>query len=159
MNALLKITLIMLGNKMPRWVDDAVRDFSKRLQEYSAFSLIAIPLLRRGKTTDLTRILEKEMAEMRTAIPTGSRLIALDLGGETFSSEQLALKLERIQHISSHLCLLIGGPEGLSPALLSQCDERWSLSKLTLPHTLARILILETLYRAFSILNNHPYHK
>lgn len=144
---------------MPNWVDEAVCEFSKRLQDAAQLNLIELPLLRRGKSMDLSRILEKEMLLMRAAIPIGCRLIALDLGGESFTSEQLALKIERLQHISSHLCFLIGGPEGISPEILAQCDERWSLSKLTLPHTLARIVLLETLYRAYSILNNHPYHK
>ena len=156
---LIKITLITLGNKMPRWVDEAVHEFSKRLQESALLQLIEIPLLRRGKSTDLSRILEKEMVLMKMAIPSGARLIALDLNGESFTSEQLAIKIERLQHIASHVCFLIGGPEGLSKELLTQCDERWSLSNLTLPHTLARIILLETIYRAFSILNHHPYHK
>ena len=144
---------------MPNWVDEAVREFSKRLQESALLSLIEIPLLKRGKSMDLSRILEKELTLVRAAIPNGSHLIALDLSGESFTSEQLALKIERLQHRSSHLCFLIGGPEGIDSQLLTQCNERWSLSKLTLPHTLARIVLLETLYRAYSILNNHPYHK
>lgn len=144
---------------MPSWVDEAVREFSKRLQESVQLHLIEIPLLRRGKSMDLTRILDKETATIRESIPHGSRLIALDVDGESFTSEQLALKVERLQHLASHLCFIIGGPEGISQEIRSQCTERWSLSKLTLPHTLARIVLLETLYRAFSILNNHPYHK
>lgn len=155
----MKITVITLGHKMPGWVDEAVREFSKRLQESATLQLIEIPLLKRGKSSDLSRILEKELAFIQTAIPSGSRLIALDLTGESFTSEQLALKIERLQTIASHLCFVIGGPEGLAPELLTRCDERWSLSKLTLPHTLARIVLLETLYRAYSILNHHPYHK
>lgn len=144
---------------MPGWVDEAVREYSKRLSESASLNLIEIPLLRRGKSTDLSRILEKEMQTMRAAIPHGARLIALDIQGESFTSEALALKIKKLQHISSHLCFLIGGPEGLSPELLTLCDERWSLSQLTLPHPLARIILLETLYRAYSIINNHPYHK
>jgi 23S rRNA (pseudouridine1915-N3)-methyltransferase len=156
---MLKLTLVTLGNKMPRWVNEAVEEFSKRLQEWVQLRLIEIPLLKRGKTADLSRILEKEMTLVQSAIPSGSRLIALDLNGESFTSEQLALKIEHLQQISSHVCFLIGGPEGISPALLNQCNESWSLSKLTLPHTLARIILLETVYRAFSLINNHPYHK
>lgn len=144
---------------MPAWVDEAVREFSKRLHEFALLNLIEIPLLKRGKSTDLARILEKEGVLIRSAIPQGSRLIALDIQGETFTSDTLATKIDRLQHISSHVCFLIGGPEGLLPEIIAQCDERWSLSKLTLPHTLARIVLLETIYRAFSILNNHPYHK
>lgn len=156
---MVKITLVTLGNKMPGWVDEAVREYSKRLSESASLNLIEIPLLRRGKSTDLSRILEKEMQTMRAAIPHGARLIALDIQGDSFTSEALALKIKKLQHISSHLCFLIGGPEGLSPELLALCDERWSLSQLTLPHPLARIILLETLYRAYSIINNHPYHK
>lgn len=156
---MLKITLIALGNKMPGWVDDAVQEFTKRLQDTVVLSIIEIPLIRRGKTSDLSRILEKEMALMSAAIPHNARLIALDVTGKTFSSEQLASKIERLQQISSHLCFLIGGPEGLAPELVARSDERWSLSQLTLPHTIVRIVLLEALYRAWSILQNHPYHK
>lgn len=144
---------------MPNWVDEAIREYSKRLSESAHLNLIEVPLLRRGKSTDLSRIMEKEMCAMQAAIPSGSRLIALDIQGESFTSEALALKIKKLQHISSHLCFLIGGPEGLLPELLALCDERWSLSSLTLPHALARIILLETLYRAYSILNHHPYHK
>lgn len=156
---MLKMTLIALGNKMPAWVEMAVQEFSKRLQDGVALNLVEIPLLRRGKSSDLARIMEKEMALISAAIPHGARLIALEINGESFSSEQLAEKLERLQQINSHLCFLIGGPEGLSPSLIARSDERWSLSKLTLPHTLVRIVLLETLYRAWSISHNHPYHK
>jgi len=156
---MLKITLITIGNKMPAWVDQAVHEFSKRLQDGVSVNIIEIPLLRRGKSTDLTRIMEKEMTMMSNAIPNGARVISLVIEGESFNSEQLARKLEHLQQINSHLCFLIGGPEGLSPALIARSDERWSLSKLTLPHTLVRIVLLETLYRAWSILHNHPYHK
>jgi len=156
---MLKITLIALGNKMPTWVDQAVQEFTKRLQDGVAVTIYEIPLLRRGKSTDLARIMEKEMALVSAAIPNGAYLIALDVTGESFSSEQLAGKLARLQQINSHLCFLIGGPEGLSLPLVARSNERWSLSKLTLPHTLARIVLMETLYRAWSILHNHPYHK
>ena len=156
---MLKITVIAVGNKMPLWVEQAIQDFSKRLQDGVAVSIIEIPLLRRGKSSDLSRLMEKEMAMMRAAIPNNARLIALDISGESFSSEQLAVKLESLQQICSHLCFLIGGPEGLAAPLVARSDERWSLSKLTLPHTLARILLLETLYRSWSIIHHHPYHK
>lgn len=156
---MLKITILAFGNKMPSWVEQGVHEFSKRLQDGIALTLVELPLLRRGKGTDLARILEKEMGQMNAAIPLNARLIALDIQGETFNSEQLAVKLENLQQISSHWCFLIGGPEGLASSLVERCHERWSLSKLTLPHTLARIVLLEAIYRAMSILHNHPYHK
>lgn len=144
---------------MPSWVNEAVAEFSKRLQEYASFNLVEIPLAKRGKATDLTRIMEKEAAALIAAIPNSARIIALDIGGDSFSSENLATKLEQLQQISSHFCFLIGGPEGLAPAVVARAHERWSLSKLTLPHPLVRIVLLETLYRAWSIIHNHPYHK
>ena len=156
---MLKITLVTIGNKMPVWVDQAVKDYAKRQQDGVSLTIVEIPLMRRGKSTDLSRILEKEMSMMSAAIPNNARLIALDITGESFSSEQLALKIDRLQQMTSHLCFLIGGPEGLAAELISRSDERWSLSMLTLPHTLVRITLLEALYRAWSILHHHPYHK
>jgi 23S rRNA (pseudouridine1915-N3)-methyltransferase len=156
---MLKITLITMGNKMPTWVNDASQEFIKRLQDQVQFNLIEIPLTKRSKTSDLSRIIEKETQLMRAAIPPQARLIALDKSGHSFSSEQLANRLEQLQQVSSHLCFTIGGPEGFSSTLLAQAHEKWSLSTLTFPHTIARIVLIETLYRAWSILHHHPYHK
>ncbi|MDI9819901.1 MULTISPECIES: 23S rRNA (pseudouridine(1915)-N(3))-methyltransferase RlmH [unclassified Legionella] len=156
---MLKLTLIACGNKMPSWVTQGVSEYSKRLQEHVNLNLIEIPLAKRGKSSDLSRILEKEATLMTTAIPQGAHLIAMDIGGEEFSSEKLALKLGQLQQITSHLCFFIGGPEGLSPSILAKSHERWSLSNLTLPHPLVRIILFEALYRAWSIMHNHPYHK
>lgn len=108
---------------------------------------------------DLSRMMEKEMKLMRDAIPPNAHVITLDRLGESFSSETLAEKISRLQHTHSHLCFLIGGPEGLSPKLITHSQERWSLSMLTLPHPLVRIVLIEALYRAWSILHHHPYHK
>lgn len=144
---------------MPSWVNEGALEFLKRLQEFVSLNVLEIPLTKRGKSSDLARILEKEAALMTAAIPSGSRVIALEIGGDSFSSEKLAAKLGQLQQIASHLCFLIGGPEGLAPDLLIRADERWSLSKLTLPHPLVRIVLLEALYRAYSINHNHPYHK
>ncbi|WP_019216924.1 23S rRNA (pseudouridine(1915)-N(3))-methyltransferase RlmH [Legionella tunisiensis] len=154
-----KITFIACGNKMPSWVNAAVAEFSKRLQDYVSFNLIEIPLAKRGKSSDLTRILEKEAALMSAAIPASARVIALEINGDNFTSEKLALKIEQLQQVTSHLCFLIGGPEGLISSIIARSHERWSLSQLTLPHPLVRIVLLEALYRALSIIHNHPYHK
>ena len=156
---MLKITLVTLGIKMPAWVNQAVLEFSKRLSDAVAITIVEIPLIRRGKSTDIVRIMDKEKTLMAAAIPSGSYLIALDIEGSSFTSEQLAARVAQLQQKSSHLCILIGGPEGLSKELLHSCQERWSLSRLTLPHTIVRIVVLEALYRAWSILHNHPYHK
>ena len=144
---------------MPSWVETAVNEYAKRLKEYVNLSIIEVPLLKRSKSSDLTRILEKESAMVINAIPNGSRVIALEIEGETFSSEKLAKKFELLQQVNSNLCFLIGGPEGLTAETRAHCVERWSLSSLTLPHPMVRIILLEAIYRAWSIINNHPYHK
>lgn len=154
-----KITLIACGDKMPAWVNEATAEYTKRLKEFAQVNLIEIPLIKRTKSSDTARIMDKEASQVLAAIPSNCRVIALEIGGDTFSSEKLAVKIEGLQQICSHLCLIIGGPEGLSAQVLSHCQERWSLSQLTLPHPLVRIVLLETLYRAWSIINNHPYHK
>lgn len=156
---MLKITVLTLGNKMPSWVVEGSQDYSKRFGDGIQLKLIEIPLIRRSKSSDLNRIMEKEASLIKEAIPHGARIIALDIEGKTFSSEDLAQKISQLQQTSSHFCFLIGGPEGLSSETLHLCHERWSLSKLTLPHPLVRIILLETLYRSWTIINNHPYHK
>ncbi|CAM2800496.1 23S rRNA (pseudouridine(1915)-N(3))-methyltransferase RlmH [Legionella worsleiensis] len=156
---MLKITIIALGNKMPDWVVKGSSDYIKRFKDGISLKIIEIPLISRSKSSDLSRIMEKESNMIREALPGGARIIALDIEGKSFGSEELAEKITQLQQISSHFCFIIGGPEGLSKDILSRCDERWSLSKLTLPHPLVRIILLETLYRAWTIMNNHPYHK
>ena len=156
---MLKITIITLGNKMPHWVTLGSSDYGKRFNDGIQLKIVEIPLIRRSKSSDLSRILEKETVLIKGALPNNAQIIALDIEGKAFSSEELATKIAQLQQITSHLCFLIGGPEGLSQEILKHCDERWSLSKLTLPHPLVRIILLETLYRSWSIINNHPYHK
>lgn len=151
--------MIACGNKMPAWVNTAVAEYSKRLQEFVQLTLIEIPLAKRSKNNDLERILDKEALLILQAIPHNARIIVLDIYGNTFSSEKLADKLENLKQSNSHLCFIIGGPEGLTANVLAASQERWSLSTLTLPHPFVRILLLETIYRAFTITQNHPYHK
>ncbi len=156
---MLEITLIAMGNKMPAWVTDATTEFTKRLKEAFKFNLIEIPLLRRTHAHNLSHVLEKEALKLQQALPKNTYLIALDAKGQVFSSEKLAAHLGKLQHITGHICFVIGGPEGLPQTLLAQSHECLSLSNLTLPHPIARVVLLEALYRSWSILNNHPYHK
>lgn len=144
---------------MPSWVVEGTDEYAKRFTDGVQLKLIEIPLIRRHKAADLPRIMDKEALLIKDALPTGAYIIALAINGKTFSSEQLAARINHIQHTNSHLCFLIGGPEGLTEDTLAACHEQWSLSKLTLPHPLARIFLIETLYRSCSIINNHPYHK
>lgn len=156
---MLKMTLVACGHKMPEWVEQGASHFRKYLQEYVQFTYIDVPLEKETKSTTKSILLQKEAQRIRAALPDSARLIALDVKGQTFTSEGLALKINQLQNISSHLCFMIGGPYGLHPDLLALAEERWSLSSLTLPHTLVRVVLLEVLYRALSILHNSPYHR
>lgn len=144
---------------MPAWVEMATQDYLKRLQEFVQFNLVEIPLQKRSKDSNLNKLLDKEAKLILSAIPHQAYVVALEIAGQEFMSEQLAKKIELLKNQSYALCILIGGPEGLHPEVLVKAQEKWSLSRLTLPHPLVRIVLLETLYRSFAILNNHPYHK
>ena len=156
---MMKITAVSLGNKMPDWVETACALYEKRLQEYVQFTKIDLPLVKRSKTYDVQQVLQKEMTTLMAAIPDKSFVIALDVKGKQFNSPELAQYIEGLQHQSSHLCFIIGGPEGLTDSFLKSCHARWSLSKLTLPHPFAKVMSFEAIYRAFAIINHHPYHK
>lgn len=156
---MLKITVIAMGDKMPGWVIEGTQEYARRFVDGVQLKLIEIPLIKRGKVFDQTRILEKEASQLIAALPVNSYKIALDIQGKGFSSEALAREMQHLQQISSHWCFIIGGPEGLSTEVLALCDTKWSLSALTFPHPVVRILLLESIYRAWSIIHNHPYHK
>lgn len=156
---MLKITVVAMGDKMPGWVLEGTQEYARRFVDGLQLKLIEIPLIKRGKAADQSRILEKEANLLAAALPAGSYKIALDIQGKSLSSESMAHEMRQLQQKSSHWCFIIGGPEGLSPAILALCDSKWSLSSLTFPHPLVRILLLESLYRAWSIIHNHPYHR
>ncbi|HAB73090.1 MAG TPA: 23S rRNA (pseudouridine(1915)-N(3))-methyltransferase RlmH, partial [Pantoea sp.] len=114
---------------------------------------------KRGKNADIKRILEKEGEAMLAATGKGNRIVTLDIPGQPWETPQLAQQLERWKQDGRDVSLLIGGPEGLSPACKAAAEQSWSLSALTLPHPLVRVLVAESLYRAWSITANHPYHR
>jgi 23S rRNA (pseudouridine1915-N3)-methyltransferase len=155
----MNIHLISVGNKMPSWVSDGYLEYAKRLPAECTLKLTEIAPGRRGQRVDVARTLRDEGERMLKSVPKGCRLLALDVGGRQWSSEQLAVQLNDWMAQGSDVALLVGGPEGLDPACLGQAQERWSLSPLTLPHPLVRVLLAEQIYRAWSILRNHPYHR
>ena len=113
----------------------------------------------RGKGADIHRTLRDEGARMLKAIPKHCQVMALDVQGHPWSTEQLSAKLGNWMESGRDLALLVGGPEGLAQSCLERADGRWSLSPLTLPHPLVRVVLAEQLYRAWSLLRNHPYHR
>jgi 23S rRNA (pseudouridine1915-N3)-methyltransferase len=153
------IRLIAVGNKMPDWVEQGYQEYAKRLPPGYALKLIEITPEKRTRQSDIRRIVEKEGEKILAEIQTGNVVVALDVLGQSWSTEKLAESM-RIWHSENRTVdLLVGGPEGLSAQCLAKAQLKLSLSALTLPHPLVRIIAAEQIYRAWSILNNHPYHR
>lgn len=155
----MRIALIAVGSRMPDWVEQGYQEYARRLPADYALQLVEIGAGKRGKGADIARITQQEGEKMLAAIPKGARVIALDVQGRGWSTEQLAQAMDEWRHDGRDVALLVGGPEGLAPECLAQAEQRWSLSPLTLPHPLVRIVVAEQLYRAWSILHHHPYHR
>ena len=155
----MRISLIAVGTKMPAWVSQGVAEYGKRMPRELKLEWREIPLARRGKDANARQLCTREGEQIIKAIPTGDRVIALDVLGKRISTEHLAQQLEDWRMSGHNYSLLIGGPDGLSRDCLERADMRWSLSDLTLPHPLVRILLAEQLYRAWTITVNHPYHR
>lgn len=155
----MNIHLIAAGNRMPRWVQEGYLEYAKRLPGECSLKLVEIGLGHRGKGADIRRAVRREGEKMLRAIPRDCRVLALDVVGRSWSTEQLAELLGDWLGEGRDLALLVGGPEGLSDECLQRADARWSLSPLTLPHPLVRVVIAEQFYRAWSILHQRPYHR
>ena len=155
----MRFTLIAVGQKMPDWVTEGVAEYQKRLPREFSLTVREIPLSPRNKNADLNRAIEREGEHMLAAIPKGDTVVALDVTGRPWSTESLAQQCERWNQESGQVSLLVGGPDGLAPACVQRADRLWSLSDLTLPHPLVRVILAEQLYRAWSLMNNHPYHR
>jgi 23S rRNA (pseudouridine1915-N3)-methyltransferase len=144
---------------MPGWVEEGCTEYTKRLSGDISLELVEITAGKRSKGADLARLKEQEGDALLAALKPQERVIALDVLGRTLSTEDMAATLREWQVDGRPAALLIGGPEGLSRAVLERADEKWSLSRLTLPHPLVRIVIAEQIYRAWSLLKGHPYHR
>ena len=156
----MQIHLLAVGTRMPGWVEEGYGDYAKRLPAECTLKLVEIPMAKRAKSNnDIPRLMAQEAELLTAAIPRGARVVALEGGGKAWSTEQLAQRLQQWLGDGRDVALLVGGPDGLDPSLRQRADELWSLSPLTLPHPLVRILLAEQIYRAWSILNNHPYHR
>ena len=155
----MKITLIAIGKHMPSWVVEGYEEYAKRLPAEMSLKLIEINAGKRTKGCDIAKLIHKEGEQMLAAIPIGNRVVALEVTGKMWDTPKLSLQLQKWREESRDIALLIGGPEGLAPACLEKAELRWSLSPLTLPHPLVRIIVAEQLYRAWSIICGHPYHR
>lgn len=144
---------------MPDWVNSGFNEYAKRLPHELKLEVIEVPLGQRGKGADIQRAIAKESRQLLAAIEEKDQVVALDVKGSAWSTEQLAQKLSEWQMSGTNVALLVGGPDGLSPDCLQRAGQSWSLSKLTFPHPLVRVVVAEQLYRAWTLLNNHPYHR
>ncbi len=155
----MKVKLISVGTKMPAWVQQGVEEYAKRIEAELGFSVLEVPMAKRTKTSNIEQCVQKEGDAILSALGKGDYLIALDVLGKQLSTESLAGRLAELKQEGLNICLVIGGPDGLSEKCLDMANEIWSLSKMTMPHPLVRIMVAEQLYRASSILKGHPYHR
>lgn len=172
----MKIVLAAVGTRMPGWVDAAFADYAKRLPAACRLELREVPAARRGAGKGRAggsaagrravaapepepEPVRREGEGLLRAAPAGARLVALDEGGAAWSSAELAERLAGWLAGGRDVALLAGGPDGLARACLERAELRWSLSPLTFPHALVRVIVAEQLWRAWSILERHPYHR
>lgn len=154
----MKIKLIAIGTKMPAWVTTAYQEYARRLPHECSLELIELAMPQRGKNADIARLMEKE-SEAILAQLKNEHVVALDERGKPWTTVQLAGQLENWQQDGRDVALLVGGPDGLAATCLERAGQRWSLSPLTLPHPMVRVLLAETLYRAWTVTQGHPYHR
>ncbi len=154
----MRLLIVAVGQRVPDWAQTAWDDYAKRFPPELKVELKAVKTEPRGSKT-LEQLYAAERKRIEEAIPRGTRIVALDERGTTLTTVALAAKLKDWQLGGDDVALVIGGPDGLEPAFRQAAHERIRLSDLTLPHAMVRVLLIEQLYRAWSINANHPYHR
>jgi 23S rRNA (pseudouridine1915-N3)-methyltransferase len=153
-----KLLLVAVGQRQPAWADTAYEDFAKRFPPEMRLELKAVKAETRGSKT-AAQLMAAEATRIEAALPKGVRRIVLDERGDRVTTVQLASRMEAWQRDGRDAAILIGGPDGLDPSLKQTADETLRLSDLTLPHAFVRVLVAEALYRAWTVMVNHPYHR
>lgn len=152
-----RLRLLAVGTRMPGWVQEGFEEYRKRLPREWALELREIPLARRG--ADVARAAREEGEALLAALDGDECVVAMEVGGKTLSTPELAARLGRWREEGRRAAFLVGGPDGLPDLCRARATEQWSLSRLTLPHPLVRVLLAEQLYRAWSLMAGHPYHR
>lgn len=155
----MRTRLVSVGERMPAWVAEGFAEYRKRLSREMPIELVEIALGHRGKSRDPVRAMADEGAAVLAVLPKDAHVVALDGRGKPWSSEQLAEQLGVWRMLGKDLAILIGGPDGHSRDVLDRAHQRWSLGPLTLPHMIVRMVVVEQLYRAATMLAGHPYHR
>jgi 23S rRNA (pseudouridine1915-N3)-methyltransferase len=153
------IRLLAVGDRQPSWVDEAFGTYTERFPREWKFRLDTIPTVRRNKNDKSRQAMEEEGDLILAKLAVAEQVVLLDERGKQLTSKLLASKLSDWQSDGRDLCFVIGGPDGVSEAVRQRADMMWSLSQLTLPHGMARALLSEQLYRAWSLQAGHPYHR
>jgi len=155
----MKIYFLAIGQRMPGWVEQGYKEYASRLSGTVQVELKEIPAAKRVRNSVIKKIKQDEGKRLLAAVPAGAKIIVLDEHGKSQTTKQLASHLDEWIQMSQNMAILIGGPDGLSDECLQKADLKWSLSDFTFPHPLVRIILVEQIYRAWSLLNNHPYHR
>ena len=152
-----RLRLLAVGTRMPGWVEEGFEEYRKRLPREWALELREIPLARRG--ADVSRAMRDEGDALLSGLDGDEYVVAMEVGGKAQSTPDLAARLGRWREEGQRAAFLVGGPDGLPETCRARAREQWSLSRLTLPHPMVRILLAEQLYRAWSLMAGHPYHR
>ncbi len=155
----MKLHILCIGRRIPTWISEGYREYARRLPPECALNLIEIEPAQRARNLPADQVRAEEGRRLLKAAPKGAELIALDEHGQPWSTQDLAQRLRLWLADGRDRVFLIGGAEGLADDCLKQASAIWSLSALTLPHQLVRILLAEQLYRAWSLIQGHPYHR
>lgn len=155
----MKVHLIAVGERMPGWVEAGFAEYAKRLPPECALRLVEIAPGKRTKNSDIPRLRAQEGERILAAIPKGALVVALEVKGRPWSTEALSAHLGEWLQGGRDVALLVGGPDGLDDACRARAELQWSLSPLTLPHPLVRVVLAEQVYRAWTLLKGHPYHR
>ena len=154
----MRLTIVAVGQKVPDWAQTAYDDYAKRFPPELKVELKAVKTEPRASKT-LENLLAAERQRIEAVLPKGTRIVALDERGMAVTTVALSAKLTGWQLEGDDVAIIIGGPDGLDPGFKQAAHERLRLSDLTLPHAMVRVLLIEQLYRAWSITVNHPYHR
>ena len=155
----MRISLISVGQRMPAWVEQGFNEYAKRLPRDCALKLIELPAYKRTKNTVTNVAMQSEGEKILAAIPKNNVVVVLDERGATWSTLQLAEQMKKWALSGDDVSLVVGGADGLADAVKAKASKLWSLSALTLPHPLVRVIVAEQIYRAWSVMNHHPYHR
>ncbi|WP_096085415.1 23S rRNA (pseudouridine(1915)-N(3))-methyltransferase RlmH [Agaribacterium haliotis] len=155
----MKLSIIAVGTKMPAWVQQGFGEYEKRLPREWKPQLKELAVAKRGNNANVEKLKNQEAEQILAALPRSAHVVALDVLGKKTDTQALAKNMLNWQQLGQDIAIVIGGPDGLAERCLQRANQKLSLSDLTLPHPLVRIVLIEQLYRGWTINNGHPYHK